>query len=107
MFVENSRSVYGLLNWLGDVGGFSSPIYMIFAYFGNWFNTDALTTYIVSQIFRRRDKKKLKFGYSTIFCCKTKQKMMRDTGQERINSQIDIVKFVRNQLLLRQLVKKA
>ena len=33
----NSRSVYGVLNWVGDVGGFSGLVFMILAYVGNWF----------------------------------------------------------------------
>lgn len=81
---------------LGDVGGFSSPVFILFAFFGNLVNADALTSFIVSAIFRRRDKKKLTFGWSTICCCRTKLKKMRDKGEERISKEVDIVKFVRN-----------
>lgn len=84
------------MNWFGDVGGFSGPILMFFAYFGNWVDADALNSFLVSAIFRGRDKKKLTFDWSTIWCCRTKQKKMKDKGKERINKEVDIVKFVRN-----------
>ena len=32
----NARSIYGILNWIGDVGGFSGVIVMIFGFVGNY-----------------------------------------------------------------------
>ena len=53
----NARSVYGILYWVRDVGGFSSVIFLIFGYLGNWAANDDMYSQIVGRVFKDRDRK--------------------------------------------------
>ena len=80
----NVRSVYGILNWVGDVGGFSGVIFMIFGYLGNWVAEDDMYNQVVKRVFKDNDRKKQEYNSSTLCCCQTRMKRLRDRGALRI-----------------------
>ena len=54
--------MYGFLNWAGDLGGFSSVIYLMFTYTANYIAQEDLLNYVVAKVFRKPNNKPLKFG---------------------------------------------
>ncbi len=49
----NSRSIYTLLNWIGDVGGFAGIIFMIGKYVYAYFSFNLLINYLLNSVFNR------------------------------------------------------
>ena len=126
--VQHSREIYSVLDFLGDVGGLYSIlldlgsllISIITFFFG-----DALQAFLLKSLYKwesfddARDKSDQLANISSrreintpfwrwailrCCCCRSKQgkmaKIMTDIGNDRVEEQLDIVHFLRQQMML-------
>ena len=59
--VQNTRTVYGILNLAADVGGVSIVLFLIFRYFFNWIASKSLKNFLLNSIFSNEKLEKLNF----------------------------------------------
>ena len=104
------RQTYDLLGWIGDIGGFYDGLTLIASYFAAPIATFALNSELLAE-FNKRDNKEnvgpvneLNKSYLRHMACfcrkKTPYQKMLDRALSKIESQLDIVKFVHQQRLL-------
>ena len=93
----NSRNIYGSLNRIGDVGGFSGVIAMIFAIVGNYAATNDMYNNILKKVFRNRSKKTETYSVTDylFFCIKSRTSKMRSRGIARVTKEVDVINYMR------------
>jgi hypothetical protein len=97
----NSRSIYTLLNWIGDIGGFAGVILLIGKFLYAYFSSNQLINFLFNSIFKRPAKVNLKTiiaGQLISFCKNGKSKTLRlrRKAVQRIEKELDIVYFIRS-----------
>jgi len=99
--LESKRTIYSILNWLGDVGGLSGMIFCIASYLNHWKSELQLESFVASSIFKSQGLR-----LSSKICCQKKNVSdKRKLGFLRASSEVDFVHFVRQQQLVRSLLK--
>lgn len=92
--IESVRTVYTLLNCLGDIGGLQGIIFPLIGYFIKIYSTNGLDSYIVENLFNPKDGE-FKFGV-----CQSKAlNKIKEKGLQRAETQLDIIHFLRYQML--------
>ena len=94
--VEYSRSIYSLLDFLGDVGGLSSILLEIGLSLGFLFSP-ALDEFLASNIFKARSKEIKSHSKKGIpFCRRDKRKSaLIQKANQAIEKELDVVSFIR------------
>ena len=98
---QYNRSVYSILNFLGDVGGLLSILLPIGSLFIDLFDSlfdRTLDSHIIKRVFFN-----VKFSYFA--CCQKGKKRTKDIATARIEKELDVVNFIRKQMKLGIIIK--
>lgn len=78
---------------------------MIGAFLGGIISKNDFYNNSVAKIFVKKDKSSFKFkNILTIFPCKSKMKMIRNRGKVRIDRELDLIKYIRMQILTKNIL---
>jgi len=89
---QYERTIYSILNLLGDVGGLQGIVWQIAEYFTLFFTSNFMLYYLVTGVFKIAFKFRLK---DLRTCHKTKRRKALENGMQKIEDELDIVHFVR------------
>jgi hypothetical protein len=88
---------------LGDIGGLQGLIFQLFGFVVNLYAANLLNSYLVETLFNGKHGRKFEFGYRS-HICRFQNKQLnkrRSKGMQRIDYNIDVVNFIRQQILFK------
>ena len=98
---QYNRSVYSILNFLGDVGGLLSvllPIGSLVISLIDALFDQTLDGFIIKKVFFNKK-------FSNSVCCQKVKKRSKDIALARIEKELDVVNFIRKQMKLSVIIK--
>ena len=124
VYYSHSRKILGLLDVLGAFGGFKEVFYLVAAVFLGPINAHSFFVSAIQKLFITENTKlknktgQIRFNYnqsillffSNLFCLrcffsKSKTDLIFESGQEKIESEFNIVKILKNIRNLRMLTE--
>ena len=113
---HNERTIYGLLDWLGDVGGLLEMLYLLFKYVAmGWITSMYSDFFMVRNLFSFQskvtsEKEPFKTAFRTVLCEKMRRRKSREhrlllKGADKIGLELDIVQVLRRAFRFKDLVK--
>ena len=102
--ITDNRVVYGIFNWMSDVGGFNSIILLVASVIVGRWNTLELENFLTNKIFK--DEQNRPFKLWGPMCCRKREQRARTKTMKRIEREVDVVRFVRFQLLSKAMLRK-
>lgn len=80
-------------------------IFLIGAVFGEVIARNSFYNRLVEKIFLKKDKSSFKFkNILTILPCKSRMKMIQNRGKDRIDRELDVIKYIRMQILTKNIL---
>jgi hypothetical protein len=99
----DTRTVYNILNWLGDTGGLWGILTQGGSFILQYLSLTAFGHFLVNFVFNGN----LSFHFSICGCCSKYKKEAKAVKKcvKRVDEEVDLVRFIRLQLMSREIFK--
>lgn len=109
--VVNSRSVYNMVKFVADIGGFLSFTFLLTVGSISFWNNISFDFFLIENIFLKKETKSVMTKITLALTSLSKQInrddfIIRLKGKQRIDKQTDIVKLIRKFFILDQIIKR-